>query len=190
MNIFTLVLSMMVQSTCLRGRQYEYLMSTLDTLDCMNSAPLSKNLLLRPFFRWSQKAAALTTAHPRVLSARPATLLRPASFYVHSDNGRSLLALSAAAAALLCRQCAQETLGQEGFLEQSQHVSPTELSLASFRPSVHSPSFVRSLLRPFPLSSAVFRSRAVSPSTNGAISESIVSGARYIWMQRAEERRG
>ena len=64
------------------------------------------------------------------------------------------------------------------------------LSSARSLPLRPSLLLLRSLLRPFPLSSSVFRSRggvSVGRSTNGAISESIVSGARYIWM-RARER--
>ena len=69
---------------------------------------------------------------------------------------------------------------------------------AAARSLPFSPSFVAPR-PPLPLSSSAFRSRAgaggVSPppspppptTTNGAISESIVSGARYIWM-RARER--
>ena len=58
---------------------------------------------------------------PLLLSDRP-PLWRP---LLRSLGQWSLsLSAAAAAAALLCRQCAQGTRGQEGFLGQSQRVSP------------------------------------------------------------------
>ena len=115
-------------------------------------------------------------------------------FYVRSDNGRSLSRPLRRRRHYFVDNAPRGLVAKKAF-SGNLSVCPRQQSsplLSSARSLPLRPSLLllRSLLRPFPLSSSVFRSRggvSVGRSTNGAISESIVSGARYIWM-RARER--
>ena len=116
-------------------------------------------------------------------------------FYVRSDNGRSLSRPPRRRRHYFVDNAPRGLVAKKAFSGNlsvclRQQRSPLLSSARSLTPSPPSLLLLRSLLRPFPLSSSVFRSRggvSVGRSTNGAISESIVSGARYIWM-RARER--